>query len=338
MDIEKRLKIIKRNTAEIITEEGLTKLLKEKKKISAYYGTAPTGPVHIGYFATLGKIFDLMKAGIKTKILIADIHAALDDTKSSWGEIDRRAQYYKKCFELAFSWEEKPEFILGSDFQLNHEYQLDVLKISSMATVLRAKRAASEVTRMKEPKVSELIYPIMQALDEQYLGVDIQLGGTDQRHIMAFAREYLPRIDYEPRVEIMMPLITSLKGPGVKMSASIPDSSIKVYESEENIQRKILNAYCPIGTVKDNPLTQICKFIIFPVKGKLKIERDKKYGGDIVFKNYEEFEKGFLSGKIHPADLKPAVSSNLIDIFKKVREYFEKNKEELNRLGEKFLP
>jgi len=338
MDIEKRLELVKRNTAEIITEEELTKLLKEKKKISAYYGTAPTGPVHIGYFATLGKIFDLMKAGIKTKILIADIHAALDDMKSSWGEIDRRAQYYKKCFELAFPWEDKPEFVLGSDFQLNHEYQLDVLKISSMATVLRAKRAASEVTRMKEPKVSELIYPIMQALDEQYLGVDIQLGGTDQRHIMAFAREYLPRIDYEPRVEIMMPLITSLKGQGAKMSASIPDSSIKVYESAENIQRKILNAYCPIGTVKDNPLTQICEFIIFPVKGKLKIERDKKYGGDIVFKNYEEFEKEFLSGKIHPADLKPAVSSNLIDIFKKVREYFEKNKEELNRLGEKFLP
>ena len=331
-----KFELVARNAEEIVTLNELKALLK-KNNAQAYYGIAPTGPVHIGYFATLSKIFDLMNAGIKTKILIADIHSALDDLKTPWSEIDKRANYYRKCIELAFPWKEKPEFILGSDFQLSAEYQLDVMKIASMSTINRTKRAASEVTRMKEPKVSELIYPIMQTLDEQYLGVDIQLGGSDQRHIMAFARDYLPKIGYKARVEIMMPLMVSLKGPGVKMSASIPESHIKVYESEESIKSKISKAYCPEKEIKDNPILQICKFIIFPVKGKMKIERQNKYGGDISFDSYEELEKAYHSGKLFPLDLKNSVSLHLSDNFKKAREYFKDNKQELETLGSNFL-
>jgi len=333
-----RFKLAFRNAVDLITENELRKLLLDKKQPVAYYGIAPTGPVHIGYFATLGKIFDFMEAGIKTKILIADIHAALDDLKTPWGDIGKKAEYYKKCIELSFPWKTKPEFILGSDYQLGNDYMLDVLELSSMATITRAKRAASEVTRMKDPKVSELIYPVMQALDEQYLDVDIQLGGIDQRHIMAFAREYLPKLGYRPRIELMMPLMVGLKGLGVKMSASIPESCIKVHDSESVIKKKIGNAYCPEGSVKGNPIAQICKFIIFVVDGKLKLERPIKFGGDAEFKDYEEFEKAYLAKKIHPLDLKNAVSSALVRILKKPREYFEKHKKELEKFNdERFL-
>lgn len=336
MDIQTRLELIKNNTEEIITEEDLLNLLKTKKDISAYYGTAPTGPFHIAYLIPLSKVFDLGRAGITTKILIADIHAAMDDLKTPWEEISKRAEYYKKCIELAFPWEKKPEFTIGSSFQLTKEYMTDVLKISTLMTVNRATRAASEVCRLKNPKVSEMIYPIMQALDEQYLDADIQIGGIDQRHIMAAAREYLPKLGYKSRVELMTPLVASLKGPGTKMSASIPGSFIKVYDSEESIQKNIRQAYCPEGDIAENPITQLCKFIIFPVKNKLKIERPAKFGGDVEFKSYEELEKQFIAKQLHPADLKQAVAKALIDIFSKARAYFEKNKDMLKGLGEQF--
>lgn len=332
-----RLELIKRNTEEILIEEELKNLLNSKKKISAYFGIAPTGPFHTGYICSLSKIFDLEKAGISTKILLADIHSALDDLKTQWVDLNKKAEYYKKCVELAFPWEEKPKFVLGSDYQLKAEYQLDVLKISSMSTVARATRAASEVTRMKNPKVSELIYPIMQALDEEYLGVDIQLGGVDQRHIMAFAREYLPKLGYKPRVEVMTPLVVSLKGPGVKMSASIPESHIKIYDSEEQIKNKIKNAYCIAGEVNGNPILELTKFIVFPIKGKFKIERDKKFGGDMIYKEYKQVEGDFASKKLHPLDLKNALTKELIDSFSKARNYFDKNKDILKELGNEFL-
>jgi len=55
-----------------------------------------------------------------------------------------------------------------------------------------------------------LLYPILQALDEQYLEVDAQFGGVDQRKIFMFARDKLPKIGYNKRCHLMNPLIPGL--------------------------------------------------------------------------------------------------------------------------------
>ncbi len=331
-----RFELVKRNTAEVITDEELKSLLLIKKTPAAYIGRATTGPLHLGHLIALGKIFDFQRAGIDVKILLADIHAALDDLKAKWEDLDKRAEYTQKCIELSFDWPSKITFIRGSDFQLKHDYVLDMLKASTGTTVERATRAASEVTRMKNPKVSELIYPLMQSLDEQYLDVDIQLGGLDQRHILAFAREILPRLGYAKRVEIMTPLVSSLNGPGTKMSSSISSSHIKVYESRESIKKKIDAAYCPAGVVEDNTVLQIAKFLIFPAENKMIIEREPKFGGDVEIDSPEHLESLFKDKKLHPTDLKNAVADYLGSRFTKAREYFEKHKDMLEALGPEF--
>lgn len=336
MDLEEKLSIIKQNTEEIITEEELKELLK-KENISAYIGRATSGPLHLGHVVSLSKMLDLQRVGINIIILIADIHAALDDQKAKWEELDKKSEYTEKSIEMSLKWIKKPTFIRGSSFQLNKDYQYDVLRASSITTVDRAMRAASEVTRMKNPKVSELIYPIMQCMDEEYLKVDIQVGGRDQRHILALARELLPELGYRKRVEILLPLITSLEGPGKKMSSSSPKSRIKVNESPEEIERKINNAYCPEGVIADNPILQLARYLIFPNYGKMKIEREQKFGGDVEYNSYLELEKDYAEKKLHPKDLKNAVSKYIIDLFKDVREYWEKRKDFLQELGPDFI-
>ncbi|MCL4372579.1 tyrosine--tRNA ligase [Candidatus Parvarchaeota archaeon] len=338
MDTEERLNLIKRNTLEIITLEELRTLLNEGKPLSVYIGRAPTGSIHLGHLVALGKLFDFEKAGIHTKILIADLHAALDDLKSKWEELDKRVDYTKKCIELAFDWERIPEFIRGSDFELSQPYVSDLLKLSTFTTIEKAIHAASEVTRMKNPKVSEIIYPLMQTLDEEYLDVDIQLGGMDQRHILAYAREYLEKLGYRKRVEVLTPLIASIRGPGTKMSSSVPESNIKIYDSEESIKKKILNGYCPEGVVEDNFIVQIVNFFILPNDGNLKIERETKFGGDIIIESPEQMVKLYTEKKIHPLDLKNAVIQNLTERFKNAREYFERQTDLLQSLGESFMP
>ena len=338
MDTEERLNLIKRNTLEIITLEELRTLLNEGKPLSVYIGRAPTGSIHLGHLVALGKLFDFEKAGIHTKILIADLHAALDDLKSKWEELDKRVDYTKKCIELAFDWERIPEFIRGSDFELSQPYVSDLLKLSTFTTIEKAIHAASEVTRMKNPKVSEIIYPLMQTLDEEYLDVDIQLGGMDQRHILAYAREYLEKLGYRKRVEVLTPLVASIRGPGTKMSSSVPESNIKIYDSEESIKKKILNGYCPEGVVEDSFIVQIVNFFILPNDGNLKIERETKFGGDIIIESPEQMVKLYTEKKIHPLDLKNAVIQNLTERFKNAREYFERQTDLLQSLGESFMP
>lgn len=325
MNVGKRFDLIARNTEEILTPQDLREKLKESPRLSAYYGTAPTGRFHVGYLIPLAKLFDFAKAGVTNTVLIADIHAALDDLKTPWEKIETVGQYYQKCIELSFSWDTKPTFVLGNHLQLAGNYHLDVLKLSTLTTVSRAMRAASEVTRMKNPKVSELLYPLMQALDEQYLNADIQLGGIDQRHIFAFAREYLPLLGYRRRVEIMTPLILSLKGPGAKMSASLPESRILVHDSEDALKKVVEKAYCPAGVVRGNPLLQLTRFLVFSITPHFSIERSTHFGGDVRYDSYQHLEQDFADKKLHPSDLKHALAREFFAAFKRVRTYFERH-------------
>lgn len=337
MKPQDKFEIIKRNTEEIITEEDLKELLKEKRKPTVYWGIAPTGPFHLGYLVSLIKLWQFQQAGIKCKVMLADIHASLDELKSPWKKAKQRADYIEKCIKLSVPWDKRPEIVRGSSFEFDKGYMEDVLKMASSISVKRAKRAAREVCRMSKPKVSELIYPIMQSLDQEALDVDISLAGIENRHAYMLGRDYLDKLGYESKVEVYTPLISGLKGPKVKMSSSKPETLIKVHDSEEEIRRKVKKAYCPKGQVKDNPILQICKYIIFKDDSvELTVKRPNKYGGNVHFNRYDDLEETFKDGALHPADLKKTVADELVKMLKPVRSYFKKNKSFLEKLGANF--
>ena len=335
MNTQQKLNLIKRQTAEILTEEELETLLKEKSTPVVYLGYAPTGRPHIGYLIPAMKIKDFVNAGLKVKILLADIHAFLDNMKSPVELAGQRADFYKE--ELAVLYQaigadiSKIEFIKGSDFQLEKKYVFDLYRLSALSTVERAKHAASEVVKMDEnPKLSGLIYPLMQNLDEQYLEADIQYAGMDQRKIMGFARESLPKLNYKKRVEIMTPMLPGISGG--KMSASDATSKIDLLDSKEAIEEKINKAFCPEGEIKDNGLLMFLKYVLMVLKEdkgeKFLVERNKKFGGNVEYKNYADLENAFLAKTLHPADLKKALARDLVDILGPVRDAF-KNKQDL---------
>ena len=215
MNLKKQLELIKRNTQEIISEEELRDLLKKKKNPVVYLGWSITGSPHVGYYVPVLKLADFLNAGFKVKLLLADIHGALDNTP--WEVLEKRYKYYAKTIPLMFESIganiDRFEIVKGSDFQLKKAYVQDILKLSTITSINEAKRSASEVVKFGDnPKLSGLIYPLMQALDEEYLEADVQYAGVDQRKIMVYARENLPKIGYDSRVEVMTPIIPGLIG------------------------------------------------------------------------------------------------------------------------------
>lgn len=79
--------------------------------------------------------------------------------------------------------------------------------MSSLVTEHDAKKAGAEVVKQVEhPLLSGLLYPNLQALDEEYLKVDAQFGGVDQRKIFTFAEKYLPQLGYSKRAHLMNPM------------------------------------------------------------------------------------------------------------------------------------
>ena len=279
MDLNKRLELIKRNTAEIVTESELKDLLRKKKNPVIYCGYEPSGSVHLGNLVTLLKLMDFEKAGFKVKILLADVHAMLN-RKGDEKKIKKEAELWKKTIKALGL---KTEIILGSDFELKKEYQLEVMGLAQHSTINQGLRSMQEVARdIENATISQLWYPLMQVVDIKFLNVDVALGGLEQRKIHMFGKENSKILKHD-FIAVHTPLILSLKGEG-KMSKSIPGSGISLTDSYDEIKKTIKEAFCPEKQTENNPILQICKYIIFPISKKLKISRDQKFGGNIIIK------------------------------------------------------
>ncbi|MBU1988239.1 MAG: tyrosine--tRNA ligase, partial [Nanoarchaeota archaeon] len=162
----------------------------------------------------------------------------------------------------------------------------------------------------------------MQVADIKHLNVDVALGGIEQRKVHMIGKD-LSNILNHKFIPFHTPLIASLKGPGEKMSSSQKGSLVSVTDSKQEIQSTIQKAYCPAGQIKENPILQISKLIIFPQLNKLEISRHEKFGGDLSYDNYESLESCFSQGKLHPADLKSAVADALEKIISPIRKNFK---------------
>lgn len=319
MELNKKLELVRRNTEEIITEEDLMELLKKKKNPVVYCGYEPNGPMHLGHFVTITKLMDLEKAGFKIKILLADIHAMLN-RKGDEEAIKKEVELWKKTIKAIGI---NAEIILGSSFQFSKEYQFEIMKLAQHSTINRGLRSMQEIARdIENATISQLWYPLMQVADIKYLKADVALGGIEQRKVHMIGKDLKKILDYD-FIALHTPLITSLKGPGEKMSKSISGSGISVTDSYEEIKSTIKGAYCPEKEIKENPVLQIAKLIIFPKFNAVEIKRDKKFGGDLKIKNYEELEKIYSDGKLHPMDLKNAAGEYLEKIISPIRKNFK---------------
>jgi len=335
MGIDEKIELIKRNTTEIIGEDELRNKLKFKKDFSIYWGTMPTGSVSLAYFFPMLKIADFLRAGCKVKILLADLHALLDGIP--FDLVEKRYNYYKEAILLILKTigvdAKKLEFVKGSELQLNKNYFNDLLRLSTFTSIRNSTKAASEAVKTAKGEnvlLSGMIYPLMQALDEEYLKVDAQLAGMDQRKIMVYAREYLPKIGYGQRIELMTPMIRGLIGE--QMSSSIEGTKIDLLETEEKIKSKINKAECVEGN-PDNGLMALMRYLFFILKEDKKekffVERSEKFGGNLEYGNYSELEKDFVEKKLHPLDLKNAVTKEIIILLKPFR-----NSKKLKKLWE----
>lgn len=331
MDLEKRKELVMRKpTEEVVTEEELEEILREKESPVAYIGYAPTGKMHIGHFATIRKIADFLNADFEFKVLIADIHAELDVEKSPLELVDARSECYttamKGMIEASGVDLKNVEFIRGSDYQHEKDYQKGYMHLMENATVRRAKRASSEVVRHERGmKSSGVLYPFMQIMDCVALDVDIAYAGSDQRRIYMLGRETLPRIGEEKKTSVFSPILPGLGGG--KMSSSQEGSKVNVTDPPETVEKKIKDAYCPAGEVKDNVVLKYVDNLLFPLlvdRGEdFVVERAKNYGGDVTYGSYRGLKQDFLEEELHPQDLKKALAKELAKIMKPIRERFE---------------
>jgi tyrosyl-tRNA synthetase len=354
LDLQKRIELTTRNTAEVVTPQEISTLLETIDRPRAYWGFECSGLLHIGIgLVCSSKIKDMVNAGFKFTIFLADWHSWINNKLGGDMENIRTCgEYLKQIFTALGLTPDKVEFRWASDITDKVEYWEKVIRIAKSVSVKRTWRALPVMgreTSMTDIETAWVFYPCMQAADIFQMDLDVACSGIDQRKAHMLARDAAEKLKWKKPSCIHTPLLIGLQGPETtektfdenadlnveissKMSKSIPQSSILVHDTPEEIAQKIKNAYCPPKVVKGNPIIDLAKLIIFPEKDLLVIPRPAKYGGPETFRSFEAIESAYSDGKIHPLDLKNGVTESLVEILKPVREHFQRHPETLERM------
>jgi tyrosyl-tRNA synthetase len=374
MDVEERFELIKRGTEEILTEEDLKLYLETGVPLNHYIGFEISGKIHLGTgIICMSKIKDFIDAGVKCTIFLADWHSWINDKLG--GDIEQIKRigvgYFKEglkaCLEAVGADPEKVNFTLGTDlYHNNDDYWATFIDVCKSTTLSRMHRSITIMGRKLGESVdfAKLLYPAMQVADIYIQNVNLAHAGYDQRKAHVIARDVALKMkknnlknnsgDILKPVCVHHHLILGLTKPSIwpisdesqlqemwsemKMSKSIPNSAVFINDNPTEIKNKVKSAFCPEGNVSFNPILDWVSSLIFKdKKTRFLIERKPKFGGDIEFTSYDELEKAFLKGNIHPLDLKMGVANKIIDLLEPVRSHFEQPKikkmwEELEKL------
>jgi len=341
MELKERFELIKEVGEEILTDEELMIVLKEKKHPIAYDGFEPSGNLHIaqGILRAIN-INKMTKAGCKFKMLVADWHGwANNKMEGDLDKIQVVGKYQIEVWKSCGMDMKNVEFLWASEFVKDTDYWKKVMQVARNSTVKRILRCSQIMGRSESDSLqaSQILYPCMQCADIFHLEADITQLGMDQRKVNVLAREIGPKLGFwKPVVVNHHMLMGLLQPPGkeasheermmaMKMSKSKPDSAIFMNDSPEDVNRKIKKAYCPEKQTEENPILEYCKYIIFEKYKQFTIERPEKWGGNLDFNSFKELETAYVEGKLHPADLKNAVAKYLNELLEPTRKYFEKN-------------
>ena len=355
MKIEEKVRLITRNAEEVIKKEEIKTLFEKKKKPNSYIGFELSGKLHIGNGLLCAmKMHDLVKAGVNMTIFLADWHSWVNNKLD--GDLEKikiAGEYFIDGYKALGLTEDKVTYKWSSELVNDSDYWATLIKVAKNTSLNRVLRALPIMGRTMETKDMEsawIYYPAMQAADIFYMDIDIAFGGMDQRKAHMITRDCAHNLGKPKPIAIHTPLLAGLTGAGskmdddadpdlakieAKMSKSKPETCIYIHDTEVDLKRKMKTAYCPAKVVEGNPITDICKHVIFARdKATLAIKRPAKFGGDLEYISYQDLEKDFVAGKLHPLDLKNGVAAELGKILEPVHKYFEKKPDKLQALEE----
>ncbi len=352
MDLEERIRLVTRNTLEVVTLEELRERFETGDRLKGYIGYEPSGLVHVGWLIWMFKVRDMVEAGIDFTVLEATWHAKINDKLGGDMELIREsARLVRVVMESLGVPVERIRFRDAEELASDKDYWALVINVAKNASLARIKRALTIMGRRAdeaEIDASKLFYPAMQVSDIYYMDLDIALGGMDQRKAHMLARDLAKKLGRKKPIGVHTPLLTGLQGAGrmeaagrdidevyaeIKMSKSKPETTILVHDPPEAIERKLRKAYCPAGQEEYNPVMEINKYILFQQPGfKLVVERPAKYGGTIVYETYDDLARDFREGKLHPLDLKKATARALAELLEPVRVRLQRDRRALEAI------
>ena len=303
MDIIEEVRIIKRGTEEIISEEELIKKIeksrKEKRPLRVKQGFDPNAPdIHLGHTVGLRKMRQFQDLGHDIYFLIGDFTGMIGDPSGksvtrkqlTEEEVKKNAETYKKQVFKVLN-PEKTKVVFNSHWLGKLSFS-EVLKVCSKYTVARMLERDDFSNRYKEGKpigIHEFMYPLMQGYDSVAMQADIELGGTDQKFNLLVGRDIQREYSQEPQVIITLPLLEGTDGVE-KMSKSL-NNYIGINESPQEMYGKVMS-------IPDNLMIRYFELVT-----------------DVPLEEIDEIKTGLENNNLHPRDVKKRLAREIVTLY-----------------------
>ena len=340
---------------ECISEQELRSLLLAKGRDSGhagfylYDGFEPSGRMHIaqGVFKAMNVNKCAFPGTNATFVFwVADWFALMNDKMG--GDLDKIQTVGKYLIEVwkaagmdlsnvVFKWASE-EITNNAD-----TYWPLMLDVARRFNITRIKKCCQIMGRLEGALTSaQVLYPLMQCTDVFFLKADVCQLGVDQRKVNMLAREYCDAANIKRKPVILSHhMLYGLKAGQEKMSKSDPDSAVFMEDTAEDVERKIMNAYCPskeenqpesLSTTEEedagnesmhltvdklkNPCLDYIQNIIFSPPGATFT------AGEITYNDFASVRSAFLAADMSEEQLKLGLVSELNRLLQPVRTHF----------------
>jgi tyrosyl-tRNA synthetase len=237
-----------RNAVDVLPKGTLAEQLEAAgRPLRVKLGIDPTtADIHLGHTVVLEKLREFQQAGHTVVLIVGDFTAQVGDPSGrstqrpvpSAEEIEANAATYQdQAFKLLDR--ERTEVRRNSEWLgMAAEELLGLLARTTVARLLERDDFQKRMAAGQPVAALELLYPLLQGYDSVAVEADVELGGTDQKFNLLFARDIQVAYGQKPQSIMTMPILVGTEGVQ-KMSKSL-GNYVGVTEPPEEMFGKLM--------------------------------------------------------------------------------------------------
>ena len=206
---------------EALPEGRLREQLAAGRPLRVKLGIDPTAAdIHLGHVVVLSKLREFQDEGHTVVLIIGDFTARVGDPSGqaaerpvlSAEEIDANAAtFQEQAFKVLDR--ERTEVRRNSEWlDMGTEDLFVLLRRFTIARLLERDDFQRRMAAEQPISVLELLYPVLQGYDSVAVRSDVELGGTDQKFNLLFARDVQDSLGEPPQSILTMPILPGTDG------------------------------------------------------------------------------------------------------------------------------
>lgn len=206
---------------EALPEGRLEEQLAAGRPLRVKLGIDPTAPdIHLGHVVVLNKLREFQDAGHTVVLIIGDFTARVGDPSGqaaerpvlSAEEIDANGESFQDQAFKVLDPDRTEVRRNGEWLDMGTDELFRLLRRFTIARLLERDDFAKRIEEGRPISALELLYPMLQGYDSVAVKADVELGGTDQKFNLLFARDVQAALGEPAQSVLTMPILPGTDG------------------------------------------------------------------------------------------------------------------------------